>query len=281
MQLVEKYKPTRLTDFVGLDRPRAILSEFAKAPYAAAFLFVGDSGLGKTTMALALAQALNGEVHHIPSRKCDLQTVDEVVHKCWYVPMNQGFHVVLVDEADQMSRPAQLAFLSKLDTTAAPPKTIFIFTANDTALLEKRFLSRCRKFVFDAQGIDQPIAGLLKRIWAVEASAYPEADFLNIARSAESNIRQAIMDLEIEILAAQAGAAPIPVARPAPATRPRRSIAPIDTSVSAELIDAVELAVALGIHQATVYERVKKGRLPAPSRHGRRMYWQRSEALAC
>ena len=39
---------------------------------------------------------------------------------------------MLVDEADRMTPAAQLALLSKLDATAIPPNTIFIFTCNET-----------------------------------------------------------------------------------------------------------------------------------------------------
>jgi len=42
------------------------------------------------------------------------------------------------DEADRMSKAAQLHLLSKLDATAFPPNTIFIFTANATDGLEDR-----------------------------------------------------------------------------------------------------------------------------------------------
>src|SRR6266478_3677518 len=111
--LVEKYRPRQLSDFVGLDRPRTVLSQLAAAPYSSAWMLLGDSGLGKTTMALALCDAINGELHHIPSRQCNLETVEQTIARCWYVPMAASFHVVLVDEADKMSQPAQLAFLSK------------------------------------------------------------------------------------------------------------------------------------------------------------------------
>lgn len=200
--LVEKYRPKTLDTFAGLTGPRAILSALAREPYESAWLLLGPSGLGKTCMALALAEQIGGQVHHIPSRKCDLETVDQVIHSCWYVPMNGGWHVLVVDEADQMTRAAQLAFLSKLDTTAAPPKTIFIFTANETSLLEKRFLSRCRivNFSNDA-ALLEPVAALLAKIWAAEAPGRAQPDFRAMIQEADFNVRSAIMTLEMEVLA--------------------------------------------------------------------------------
>ena len=39
---------------------------------------------------------------------------------CQYVPLTGGFHFVLIDEVDSASKAAQLALLSKLDSTDAP-----------------------------------------------------------------------------------------------------------------------------------------------------------------
>jgi hypothetical protein len=154
-------------------------------------------------MALALAQQIGGEVHHIPSRQCDLETVERITASCHYAPMfgQSPWHVILCDEADQMSRPAELAFLSKLDTTAAPLNTIFLFTANATNLLEDRFLSRCRVVKFSHEGLLGPACALLATIWQTEAPDVRAPDFAGIVKAAEYNIRQAIMNLELELIA--------------------------------------------------------------------------------
>jgi len=130
--LADKYRPHSLAEFVGLDRPKKILAKFADAPYPSAWRFIGPPGVGKTTMALALCEAIKGELHHIPSQKCNVETLEAVLFQCHYCTSTpNSLHVVLIDEADRMSKAAQLHLLSKLDATAFPPATIFIFTAND------------------------------------------------------------------------------------------------------------------------------------------------------
>jgi hypothetical protein len=42
MPLSEKYRPRTVADFVGLDKPKRILSKFAANPYQSAWLFVGS-----------------------------------------------------------------------------------------------------------------------------------------------------------------------------------------------------------------------------------------------
>ena len=145
--LTEKYRPRQIDEFVGLDKPKRIMRKLAANPYASAWLFVGPSGTGKTTMGLALAEALPAELHHIPSQDCNLENIERVRRICQYVPMaGCKFHLVLVDEADRMTPAAQVSLLSKLDATNFPPNTIFIFTCNETGSLEPRFLSRCHVF---------------------------------------------------------------------------------------------------------------------------------------
>lgn len=200
--LAERYRPRRLSDFVGLDKPKRVLAKFADAPFPnTSFLFVGPSGTGKTSMALALCEALHGELHHIPSQQCNVSNVEDIVRRCHYVPKHATFHVVLVDEADQMSKAAQLAFLSKLDSTAFPPATVFIFTCNATDGLEPRFLSRTMQLGFSSQGLAEPTAELLSRIWQSEAGESETPNFLRIVREAKNNVRDAIQSLQIELLA--------------------------------------------------------------------------------
>ena len=197
--LVEKYRPVRLEDFAGLHQPRALLSAFTRDPYPSAWLLLGPSGTGKTTIALAVAEAIRGEVHHVPARACDLAMIEEISRMCWYVPMGGGWHVVLIDEADQMTRAAQLSLLSKLDTTAALPNTIFLLTANASDLLEDRFLSRCR--VLHCEMDDRAAtAALLARIWGSETNEQAP-DFDAILEAAKFNVRAAVITLEMELLA--------------------------------------------------------------------------------
>src|SRR5271170_1354095 len=201
MPLAEKYRPRALRDFIGLDKPKRMLAKFAANPYQSAWIFIGPPGTGKTTMALALAEMLRAEVHHIPSQQCNVANVEDVIRQCWYVPMSGGFHLVLVDEADKMSPAAQLHFLSNLDATAFTPQTIFVFTCNATDGLEPRFLSRTRQLEFSSYGIAGEATRLLESIWQCEASGATAPNFGRIVKEPASNIRDALMFLETELLA--------------------------------------------------------------------------------
>jgi len=74
------------SEFVGLDKPKRILSKFADAPYPSAWLFVGSSGTGKTTMALAFCEAIRARIDIIFPRS-------DAMSKRWkmYPPMSLCF----------------------------------------------------------------------------------------------------------------------------------------------------------------------------------------------
>ncbi len=191
-----------MADFAGLEKAKRQLSAFCSRPYESGWLFVGESGTGKTSAGLALASAIAGELTHIPSRECDLERVSRVRRACQYVPaIGYQWHVILCDEADRMTDAAQDAFLSLLDGTNQPPRTVFVFTANDTERLHPRVRSRLRREDFCNYGIQTFAASLLERVWDAEApreTARP--NFARMVKETNGNVRAALMELETELL---------------------------------------------------------------------------------
>ena len=202
--LTEKYRPARIADFAGLDKPKKILTRFAANPRPIGFFFLGSAGTGKTSMALALAREIGAEVHHMPSQTCTLAALERTVYSCHFVPMaGCRFHMILIDEADGMSKAAQDFCLSRLDGTAPVPLTIFVFTANAHDRLEDRFMSRNLLLEFSTYGIQSDASELLQRAWFGEGGKSTNMpNFARIIKEACGNVRESLMRLETELLAA-------------------------------------------------------------------------------
>jgi energy-coupling factor transporter ATP-binding protein EcfA2 len=217
MPLVEKYQPRKIEDFIGLEGPKRLFQNLLKAPRPVAVLLVGPPGSGKTTLTMAFAEQLPGTLHHISSQKCDVATLDRLNDTLAYYPSHGRFHIVKVDEADQMTDKAQLQLLSRLDGTAnlkpkfgggwergpAPP-VIWVFTCNGRGekgttppnTFEPRFLSRCL-----VVGCEKPevaeIAHFLRRIWALEGGD-ASADPSPLAEACDG-VRDALTKLEVAL----------------------------------------------------------------------------------
>jgi replication-associated recombination protein RarA len=204
-RLTERFRPQTIDDFAGIARPKAIIRTFLRQPRPDGFLFLGPSGRGKTTMAYAMQLALNAELHKVPSKDCDMETIERLTRICQYAPFDftggkaTGWHLVLIEEADGMTSAAQFKLLSVLDDTGFPPKTVFIFTANSTATFEARFLSRLKTIKFDDEGMAEEIPSYLARI-AKKVGFKGKLNFGEIALATGYNIRDAINRLELDMM---------------------------------------------------------------------------------
>jgi replication-associated recombination protein RarA len=88
LPLTDKYRPRKIADFAGLTKPKQFCAKLASNPRPSAWRFVGPSGTGKTTMALALAEMIDAELHHVPSQTCNVETLERIAYTCHLVPMS-------------------------------------------------------------------------------------------------------------------------------------------------------------------------------------------------
>jgi hypothetical protein len=232
MPLVEKYQPRRIEDFIGLEGAKRLLASLLKAPRPLAVLLVGPPGCGKTTLGMAFADELPGTLQHISSQKCDVATLDRLNDLCGYYPSRGKFHVVLVDEADQMTEKAQLQLLSRLDGTASlKPKfgggwergpalpVIWIFTCNGRgedgttppSTFEPRFLSRCLVVACGEPEVAD-IEQFLRRIWVLEGGNASD-DPSPLAEGCDG-MRDALTKLEVALCTGILPSRPVERERP-------------------------------------------------------------------
>ena len=206
----EKHKPRALNQLCGnlpiVDR----LQKFVANPYPTAFVFCGNTGVGKTCAAEALANDLGcreySGLHVIDSACQDVETVKRVIRSCSYsacfLQGASGWHTVIVNEADTGSAAARALWLSFLDDL--PPRTVVAFTTNRPETLGQRFLDRTQRIDFPSkvkEAIDS-LQALSDQVWFEETGAEdgPEVQSLpNVVIDGHVNFRWLVFALEARI----------------------------------------------------------------------------------
>jgi DNA polymerase-3 subunit delta' len=190
------------SQIIGQERAVHLLKQAItreKMPHA--YLFVGVPGVGRTTTALALAQALNCEAPETgegcgrckpcrqllggnfpdvelvepDGRSIKIEQVRELERRFAYKPVAGRYRVTVVRPAEAMTEEASNAFLKTLEEP--PAGNILILNATEPSDLLPTIVSRCQKVVFrripprvieewliDTKGIDQEKASVLARI---------------------------------------------------------------------------------------------------------------------
>src|SRR5262245_33117374 len=175
--LLTKYKPARLPDVVGQAGVVRPLKLFCTDPYPCAFLFHGETGVGKTCTAWALAAELGcnlddpyyGGLAEIASGEQTADSVRTTLEALRYRPWNAtGWRVLVVNECDRMSTQAEVIWLDALENL--PPQTVVVFTTNSPEKLSKRLRDRCENYAFtsDLKALKPAIQGLARKVWKAE-----------------------------------------------------------------------------------------------------------------
>jgi replication-associated recombination protein RarA len=198
----EKYRPMKISGFVGLERAKTILQKFAAHPYSKAWLFIGPTGIGKTSMALALASEADAELHHL-GPTCTREDIERVWKNCQGFPTS-GFkrHLILVDDVDCISKTTLNKLLAKLDAHDNARDMIWVFTCTETEKLGRRFLSFFGEIKFSSYGIAKEAAALLERVWQVEGGPATAItpNFARIVKESNNDVRAALNTLELELM---------------------------------------------------------------------------------
>ena len=191
--LTEKYRPRKLAELAGQAEAVSVLSGYVADPYPAAMIYHGNTGVGKTSAAYALAAELGcnldsnppefGGVFTIASGELNAETLRTVWPGLWNMPFEsaRGWKVLIINEVEQLNGAVEKLFLDKLEDL--PPSTTVIFTTNALETLPARFVDRCiggvLEFKASADDLLQPAQALARSIWKQETGGDIPADVLD------------------------------------------------------------------------------------------------------
>ena len=150
----EKYRPRSLDEMVNQEEIVNRLKSFVKAQNVPHCIFAGPPGTGKTTAALCLARDLYGEGYRQyvmelnASDERGIDVVRETV-KTFARTRSIGevsFKILILDEADNMTSPAQQALRRTMERYTETAR--FILIANYSGKIIEPIQSRCSPFRF-------------------------------------------------------------------------------------------------------------------------------------
>ena len=198
---VEKYRPTRIDDIIDQDHVKARIKELLTLKDLPHLLFFGPPGVGKTTMALAIARELYGDAWR--ENVLELNASDErgiavirekVKEFAKTLPtVKVPFRLIILDEADNMTSDAQQALRRIMEMYTSSVR--FILLANYLSGIIEPIQSRCALFRFAPLPRDAVIARL-REIASREGVKVTEEALETIWEISQGDMRKAINTLQ-------------------------------------------------------------------------------------
>ncbi len=140
MILTEKYRPKTIDEIIGQKQVVAAVKNLIKHESLPHMLFTGPAGVGKTTMAYAIANETGTQL--IELNASNDRGIDTIRERIKLTAESVGKKIILLDEADQMTAEAQSA-LRRIMEISTKAQTTFILTANEDWRIIDPIKSRC------------------------------------------------------------------------------------------------------------------------------------------
>lgn len=141
----EKYRPLKLNDFLITDKNNEIINSFIKNKEIPNLLFVGNPGIGKTTLAkIIVKDILNCQYLYInASDENGIDTIrTKVTSFAQTKSIDGNLKVIILDECDGLTMDGQRALRNTMEELAGI--TRFILTANYKYKIITALQSRCQ-----------------------------------------------------------------------------------------------------------------------------------------
>jgi len=159
----QKYRPSNIEDVILPEGLSKRLGKLVKQEGGLSLLFHGRAGCGKTTVARLINPAHTLFINCTADNSINM--VRDLIRKCSSLTLDGGRRVILLDEADYLTKDAQAALRGEVESLSAVND--FVMTANEPGRLIEPILSRFFPVSFDFKLDEELRIDLKERLWSI------------------------------------------------------------------------------------------------------------------
>lgn len=197
-ELQKRFRPKSFRSVVGQDHVVKLLQAKMDSedgiPHA--LLLSGPSGVGKTTIGRILQSMLKSGPNFTEmdaARNNGIDTIRRIEQRARMVPLGGGAMVWLIDEAHQLTTPAQQAFLKILEDT--PKYAYFFLATTNPGKLIPTIRNRCTHLALKMIS-DGELRVLVNKICKRQKIELDENVLVELVKAAEGSARKVLVLLD-------------------------------------------------------------------------------------
>ena len=192
---IEKYRSQTLKQYIGNDAIKARIADCIVKNDIPHLMFAGSAGTGKTTLAKLIVKNIQCDYLYInASDENGIDTIREKVKGFASTASFQPIKIVILDEADFLTQPAQAALRNLIEEYSA--YTRFILTCNYVERLIEPLQSRCELHMLKPPTKGAVAKHICTNVLDVEGVTYEMSDIAQIVNLFYPDVRSIIKTLQ-------------------------------------------------------------------------------------
>jgi replication factor C small subunit len=192
---IERYRSETLEQYIGNDAIKTRIADCIANNDIPHFIFAGSAGTGKTTLAKLIVKNIQCDYLYInASDENGIDTIRDKVKGFASTASFQPIKIVILDEADFLTQPAQAALRNLIEEYSA--YTRFILTCNYVERLIEPLQSRCELHMLKPPTKGAVAKHLCLNVLDIENVTYDMKDVAQIINMFYPDVRSILKTLQ-------------------------------------------------------------------------------------
>jgi replication factor C small subunit len=192
---IEKYRSETLEQYIGNDAVKSRISDCISKNDIPHFIFTGTAGTGKTTLAKLIVKNIKCDYLYInASDENGIDIIRDKVKQFASTSTFQPLKVVILDEADFLTQPAQAALRNLIEEYSIT--TRFVLTCNYIERLIEPLQSRCEIHILKPPSKGDVARHICTNILDVEGITYDLQNVALLVKEFYPDVRSIIKNLQ-------------------------------------------------------------------------------------